>query len=371
MDAYREQNRKFTATGIRMMPVVCSWPRILCSVVALFISANILAARMPGLYGAVVDMPAGASQPQTQSFNEALSVVLVKVTGLPDAGSMRAALFPNAAAIVQQYSVQDDDTVRVDFDPDAVRAAVDRAGMPVWGDDRPLVAVWLAVDAGGGQRYIVSGGSSASADRAEEDIDLLRDSLTTMAEDVGLPVVIPLIDANDMARVSFSDLWGDFRDPVVEASARYGADAVLIGRSRSLDPEGQGVRWTLVAGNEQAMWQGNVWSGPAEAAIFLARRQATFADSAGRIRLLVTGIDSLDKYGQLTQYLNSLGLVDTVGVARLIADSVEFDLVVRGDAARLAQTLDSGRRLVRSTQQPGATATGRLPDLVYGWPEGP
>ena len=172
-----------------------------------------------------------------------------------------------------------------------------------------------------------------------------------------------------MSRVSFSDLWGDFRDPVINASQRYGAEAVLIGRSRSMSPDSQGVRWTLIAGGEQAAWQGNILSGPAEAAAFLSRRLATYADSAGALLVRVTGVDDLDKYGQLLKYFRSLNIVDSAGIARVNANSVEFELVVRGDVRRLAGVLDSSGLLVR-VQNPLSTAdSGRLPDMVYAWPE--
>ena len=331
-------------------------------------TGNALAATVSGLYGAVVDVNTGATAPARQNFDDALSWVLVKVTGLSDADSQaaRARLFPNSSGLVQRYSMQPDDRVQVEFDSVAIRKVLDGAGLPVWGANRPLVAVWLAVDSGGGQRYILSGGSGGERGEAEDE---LRLAVTDMADSRGLPVVLPLVDAQDLSRVSFSDLWGDFRDPVVNASQRYGAEAVLIGRSRSMSPDSQGVRWTLIAGGEQAAWQGNILSGPAEAAAFLSRRLATYADSAGTLLVRVTGIDDLDKYGQLLKYFRSLNIVDSAGVARVNANSVEFDLVVRGDVRRLAGVLDSSGLLVRVKNPLSTADSGRLPDMVYAWPE--
>ena len=326
------------------------------------------AASVSGLYGAVVELKKGASAPTRDNFNEALSWVLVKVTGLSEAESAaaRARLFPNASSLVQQYSLQPDDQVRVEFDPAAILRVLDGAGMPVWGNDRPLVAVWLAVDSGGGQRYILSGGSGRNAQAEEEDE--LRLAVEDMADSRGLPIVLPLVDAQDLSRASFSDLWGDFRDPVVQASQRYGAEAVLIGRSRSMSPDAQGVRWTLIAGDEQAAWQGSLVSGPAEAAAFLSRRLATYADSAGSLLVRVNGVDDLDKYGQIIKYFRSLNIVESAGVARVNANSVEFELVVRGDAGRLRGTLDSSRLIVPVKEPLNPEGTGRLPDMVYAWP---
>jgi hypothetical protein len=327
------------------------------------------AARVSGLYGAVVELQKGANEPSRDNFNEALSWVLVKVTGLSEAESSaaRARLFPNSSGLVQQYSLQADDQVKVEFDQAAVRKVLDAAGMPVWGTDRPLVAVWLAVDSGGGRRYVLSGGSGRGEQGDAEDE--LRLAVQDIAESRGLPIVLPLVDAQDLARVSFSDLWGDFRDPVVQASKRYGADIVLIGRSRSMSPDAQGVRWTLVTSDEQAAWQGNVLSGPAETATFLSRRLATYAASAGSLLVRVTGVDDLDKYGQLLQYFRSLNIVESAGVARVNANTVEFELVVRGDARRLSGTLNASGLIVPVNESLSTEGSGRLPDMVYAWPE--
>ena len=346
-------------------------------VLTLLLAANAGAARLEGLYAAVVDRPTGVSAPLQAAFAAALSEVLVKITGLSEAGNAptRASLFPNPGSIVQQYSMLADGQVRVEFDAEAVRRALDGAGLPMWGADRPLVAIWLAVDAGGGQRFILSDVSAAESantpQQSSEQLAELRDQLADAADERGLPVVFPLVDAQDLGRVSFADLWGDFREPVQQGSSRYGADVMLIGRTRSLNPAGQGVRWTLVTGDEEAAWQGDIASGPTEAAIFLSRRQATYADSAGALRVVVTGVATLETYGQLLRYFRSLSIVDDVSVARVDGDQVEFSLVARGDAARLSRELDAGRLLTRQ-QLPGVTTeTGRLPDLSYSWSQPP
>jgi hypothetical protein len=339
-------------------------------VLTVFGAGTATAARVDGLYAATVEEPSGALQ---AAFDEALSEVLVKVTGLPEAANpaTRRQLFPNTGSVVQQYSAQPDGQVRVDFDAVAVRQVLDRAGLPVWGADRPLIAVWVAVDGGGGQRFILSDASATNFDRlagAESGAGAeLRELLADVAAERGLPIVFPLLDAEDLGQVSFADLWGDFRAPVQDASRRYGADAVLIGRARGADPATQGVRWTLVTADEDAVWQGDMASGPAEAAAVLSRRLATYADSAGSLRVLVGGVDTLDTYGQLLRYFRSLNIVDDVSVARVDGNQMEFSLVARGDAARLSRELDTNRKLARQEQVALTVDSGRLPDLSYVW----
>ncbi|MCP4927763.1 MAG: DUF2066 domain-containing protein [Gammaproteobacteria bacterium] len=326
------------------------------------------AARVDNLYSATVSLPEKGAQPLDEAFERALGQVLVKLTGLPEAGrdAARAGLLPNSASLVQQYSRLPGNQLNAQFDAKAIRAALDSAGLPVWGVNRPLVAVWLAIDFGGAKRVILSDASGSPAGNSDE-IAVLRDGLVHSADARGLPVVLPLVDAEDLGGVSFADIWGNFQGPVMQASQRYGADAILIGRANSLDITDDQVRWTLTSGSEQASWRGDIAAGPGQAADYLAQRLATYADSADTLRVLVRNVDTLEKYGQLKNYLSALNIVEQAAVARVNADQLEFDLIVRGDVLRLERVLSRSRLLRPASSETDMLETGRLPDLVYAW----
>lgn len=329
-------------------------------------SNPVAGAQLPDLYAAEVDMPAGGSL--RGAFAAALGSVLLKVTGLPDAGTpaVRDQLFPEPDRLVSQYSLQADDRVWVEFDAGAVRRVLDAAGQPVWGAERPLVAIWYGVDSGRGEREILSSDSQGSGTDSER-LDELRTALLDAARERGLPVVLPLMDTEDLAQINFADLWGGFSEPLLTASRRYGAEAVLIGRARSYSPEDSRVRWTLVAGGEQSSWEGSAAAGPRQAAESLARQFATYAGSAGSLRLAVSNVSTLSDYGRLRNYLRSLGIIDGISVIRVVGDTVEFELNVRGDAGRLSRTLEADSRLSPAALPAGAATAGRVPGLVYRW----
>jgi hypothetical protein len=359
MNMLRENNAPAISTGLpSLMLALLSG---LC-----LLADTALAARVDNLYSATVSLSATAPQPLNDAFARALGQVLVKVTGLPEAGrdAARAGLLPDPASLVQQYSRLPDNQLSAQFDARAIRAALDLAGLPVWGENRPLVAIWLAVDSGGGQRVILSDGSASSA-RNVDKVDVLRVGLARAADERGLPVVLPLVDAEDLGSVSFADVWGNFRGPVLQASQRYGADAILMGRANSLDGDDDQIRWTLTSGSEQVSWRGDITTGPGQAADYLAQRLATYADSEDTLRVLVTNVDTLEKYGQLKNYLANLNIVEQATVARANADQLEFDLIVRGDVQRLESTLNRSRLLQPASSEADMLETGRLPDLVY------
>ena len=343
------------------------FPVALLVLVGVFATPVTQAARVNDLYSASVPLDSSSRDPLNDAFGRALGEVLVKVTAKPDIGAdaARVGLFPNPASLVQQYQRLPDQQLQASFDPRAVRAGLDGAGLPVWGEVRPLVSIWLAVDSGGGRRVLVAAGAGGAADN--EPADLARAELLAAADSRGLPVVVPLVDAQDLAVVNFADVWGDFPGPVLSASARYGADIALIGRARSMNPADDRTRWTLHSGNEKQTWTGDLASGPARAAEYLGQRLATFADASGALRLVVQNVDSLKKYGELRAYFASLNVVERATVGRVNGAEVEFELVVRGDAARLQREL-SGSSLLQPADIPALPAeSGRRPDLVYTW----
>jgi hypothetical protein len=99
------------------------------------------------------------------------------------------------------------------------------------------------------------------------------------------------------------------------------------------------VRWTLLLERERFDWDGDVASGPNELANFFAARLATSSGSSRRVLLEVAGIESLDDYGRISNYLSALDVIEDYSVNRVSDNNVIFSLSVRGDVERLARTI--------------------------------
>jgi len=338
-----------------------------CGLIALIVAAGCAfpatAARLTDLYSAEVDI----SSPQrdlNSAFADALADVVVKVTG-QRAAEVAASLpaLGDPASLVQQYRNIAPGRLSVGFDAVALRRALDAAGQPLWGEERPATLVWLAVDEGRGQRSILAAAEeNATAGGARNDpAATARALLLDSAAARGLPLVLPLVDGEDLQLVNFADLWGDFTEPVLEASRRYRADAVLIGRARGPDPETARVRWSLLTGDERIDWNGTVASGPDEAADLLAARLAAGPGAARALLVAVDGIDSLARYGSITRYLSALSNVDACEVVEVAGDRVLYNLRLRGDADQLMRVIALRRLLQPVESLPGAATA----DLYY------
>ena len=332
-------------TCIRLRPVLGS----LAALLLIVSNGPLQAANAPDdLYTAQVTVP---DADLAGVFQAALAAVVVRVSGSRAAASPAAlASFGDPAVLVQQYRATEPGVWEVGFDPVALRDRFDSAGIAVWGNERPVTLVWLAVDQGRGQREILAAAASASGGVApvtpgEDSLAGSREILQRVAAERGLPVLLPLMDSADLQAISFPDLWGDFSERVLDASARYRADAVLIGRARTPNPAAAQVRWTLLFAGERFNWTGPLSSGPDRAANLFAERLATPAGSLQSLSVAVKNVTSLDAYGSVYRYMSQLGPVERCEVTAVDGDRVLFKLQLRGDADQLLRIIALRRLL--------------------------
>lgn len=343
------------------------------------------------LYTAEAPLERDTAEGRNAAYADALSQVLSRVTGLaePLAAPEIAELFPDPARYVLQFRPGENGTLWVTFDGAAIERMLRSANVTVWGDDRPLTLVWLAVDWGQGEREIIAAGDVLEDGEAElaierdrlphdpspdaalprdpaeaaalprdpaRDAALLRERVQDAALRRGLPVAFPLLDAEDLGRVSFSDVWGGFDDRLLEASRRYGAGSVLVGRMRAYEPGSH--RWSWYFGDEQHEWTGEPEAVIAQLAESMAARFAIAGDaSLATFSLSVSGIDSVAAFGAVQSYLEGIDLLDELAVESVQGDSVVYRVSCHGGEERLRRVLEMSSLLEPApSYRPGGTA---------------
>lgn len=283
----------------------------------------------------VVDRSEEARQ---DGFKNALAQVLVRLTGSRGAPADPAVvpLLDSASDYVQQFGYMASGRLRVGFDGKALQTAAEAQGLSVWGTQRPATLVWLALDNGGGDRRLL-----AADDEGEDGRRVLEAAAAR-----GLPIILPLMDSEDRAAISFPDVWGGFDDKILAASERYGADAVLIGRA-SRGASGVYVRWKLRAGGLEDEWRGSLQDGVHRTTDAFARRFAVQSghDLGGDVTVRVEGIEDLAAYGDVYTYLESLTLVSHIAVETFTGNQVSFRLGLRGDPGQLERAVGLGNVL--------------------------
>ncbi len=290
-----------------------------------------------------VEVPFDRQDPDARSnaYKRAVGEVLVRVTGVENAAEAGEflALFPNPGRYVLQFRPGENDSLVVSLDGPAMERVLRQAGKPVWGSDRPLTLVWLAVDWGGGEREIVAADATLAATQSIDRNRLLRERVQAVAKRRGIPVLFPLVDTQDLESLSFSDIWGGFDDAVLEASRRYGARSVLVGRIRA--EEAFRDRWTYYFGDQERQWSGNPEMSVNELADLIASQFAYRGDApVETVDLTISGIDSIFAYGAVQRFLKNLSVIDSYRIDRADGDEILFRIQVQGGRDRLAAALE-------------------------------
>jgi len=315
------------------------WAMLLLALVA----SPVWAVEVASLYTAQVPLDQEEADPRARAYEMALAEVLLRVSGSELSGNaeMLELLFPDPASYVVQFRPGDDDTLWVSFDGEAIEKVLRRSGQTVWGSDRPLTLVWLAVDWGQGAREIIGADDSQRRRDAARSIDrnrLLRQRVLDIAERRGLPVVFPLLDTVDLQNISFSDIWGGFDEALIAASQRYQAVSILVGRIRATSS--QRNRWSYYFGAEERSWSGEPELVLGLVADLLANEFAISGDAAlESIRLTIAGIDSVEAYGAVQNLLSGIGLIENFAIAEVDGDRIRYRVDAIGGVDRLARAL--------------------------------
>jgi hypothetical protein len=138
-------------------------------------TSPVVAVEMAALYTAEVVVDDERYGSQAAAYREALEQVLLRVSGVELVSEPERVdlLFPEPAAFVVQFRSGADDTLAVSFDGEAIERVLRESGQTVWGTERPLTLVWLAVDWGQGEREII----------AADDPDRPTDEMRTIDRD--------------------------------------------------------------------------------------------------------------------------------------------------------------------------------------------
>jgi len=296
---------------------------------------------------------APTSGDMTAAQSQALGDVLVKVTGkrdiLTQPDVVKALAAP--ADFVQQYSYQDIGSVKflkANFNVAKVNALVGQSKFALLGPVRPQVAIWLVVDEG--ERRILP----------DQSGDGWSEALRAQTQAMGLPVSLPLMDLDDNMAVNATDVWGRFADPVLQASQRYGAEMVVLGK---LSPEGEAwsIDWGLYGSKPGAQagelteltkgsgsgTQAEVAKGFADAlAGWLVQQYGTrLSGVASSQTLVVEGLSEIDGMIQIQKLLQGMASVTKVAIGKLEGYKVTFNLSLQGDKAELVRGLQLESRL--------------------------
>lgn len=210
-----------------------------------------------GLYQVREPVSSQAPEERTQATQRALETLVIRLTGDPKAvqNPGLAPIQKDPQQIISQYGFEagPPEVLKVDFDPASTQAALRRAGLSLWGANRPTILSWWLNESTEGSSLVGDGQASAAP-------------LRRAAQHRGLPLRLPLADLSEQLVATAPNLEGADPAPLRDASDRYNADALLAVHARE-----EGGQW-------QAKWQ--LWLGDKkEAGSVEGADQAALADA--------------------------------------------------------------------------------------------
>jgi uncharacterized protein len=242
------------------------------------------------------------------------------------------------------------------FSEAEIRRLVVAAGLPLWTANRPRTIVWLVQD-DGERRDLLDAFAPAP----------ILEAMRQRARERALPLLFPDLTQHqfdaERSAVSVVTVWTHDWATLVEASAAYDADNVLVGRLSRTPTGGWVSDWRLLSAAVEDIMDEQLFMVEAplielagrdavdHVADDLFARFAVYPGDESVVRLEITGVLDLSSYGAVLQYLDELDFVDGVQVERVDRGRLQVALTTRADAGRLQEVLRFQGRLRPATPQ--------------------
>ncbi len=234
-------------------------------------------------------------------------------------------------------------SVSLYFEPRLIDDIISEAQMPLWGSNRPLTILWLAVE-DNFERHVIKENDS------EEDFTTLIHENSVRR---GVPTITPLMDLEDELLVSVSDIWGRFPSTINQASERYSSDSIIIGRINNVGQMWHG-KFTYLNQNTEFAFE--VTS--EEAARLVADMMDRLADllcnkycvveesgSKNEILMSVSEVNNFNEFKAAENYIESLSSIEKTEIVNIVQRSVVFKLTLRGQIESLIEGINLSQKM--------------------------
>lgn len=267
------------------------------------ISAAAMAENVAGLYQVREPVSGQGAEARTAATGKALDTLVLRLTGDPKAAQSPALaeLRKDPQQIINQVGSEagPPESVVVEFDPGSTDRALRKAGLALWGSNRPSILGWWLNDSVEGSSLVGDGQASAQP-------------LRRAAQHRGLPLRLPLADLQEQLVADAKQVESTDPAPLREAAKRYGADALLAVHAQEGDGKWQG-KWQLWLGDqrEQGTAEGADPAALADAVMLavssrLAPRYVTRPGASSQLQVQVQGMN-LQRYAELARVLEPYG----------------------------------------------------------------
>jgi len=341
--------------------------RLLNILLLLVVGFSVNAVEVTDLYQAKVVVISQSKNDRNIAIKEAMRSVLLKVGG--QQSILNNVKIKIALNNFQQYLVQfsfqqtiNKDYLLASFNEEKINQLFAQAELPLWGNLRPQVLLWL-IDEKGLNRKVIS----------ESSLSIYPQFIKQFSQQRGLPISLPLMDLTDLNNISTSDIWGRFVQPIKRASARYQAEAYVVIRlsNSSLLPStdklsedcdllcrqnGFVLDWRLYT-QEQSIekFHSKKYKGSNSQLLLthalnditqeIYQYYALNSDDSKQLIIDVANVNSMRRYVEICTFLENLSSVYSVSLVAAKGDIRRFKLHLLGSEKNLLSSLKLNKYL--------------------------
>ncbi|MFV8435879.1 DUF2066 domain-containing protein [Vibrio owensii] len=314
-----------------------------------WLSLPVYALTQVDIYRAEVAIDGEQKDGEELARQQGMQDVIVRATG--SQSSLSNPIIKKAVGSSSRYISQlgygqmdGQSSLKMLFNSGQIRSLLTQAQLPLWSPNRANILVWMVEEQGYDRTITWEHSDSTSA-------ATLRDA----AQARGLPITMPVGDFDDVTGVNVSDLWGDFVDPISQASQRYPVDAVLIVRV-----QGDKIRWTLydqspaqLSESKQSPRSGSASGANAIPAMvggiadYYAKKSAVVVSSKSSeaIDVKVLSVSSAMDFFELENSLTKLSSVAGAEIKRIQGNQVTLTIHLLASQQAFEQEVSSIRSL--------------------------
>lgn len=314
-----------------------------------WLSLPVYALTQVDIYRAEVAIDGEQKDGEELARQQGMQDVIVRATG--SQSSLSNPVIKKAVGSSSRYisqlgygQIDGQSSLKMLFNSGQIRSLLTQAQLPLWSPNRANILVWMVEEQGYDRTITWEHSDSTSA-------ATLRDA----AQARGLPITMPVGDFDDVTGVNVSDLWGDFVDPISQASQRYPVDAVLIVRV-----QGDKIRWTLydqspaqLSESKQSPRSGSASGANAIPAMvggiadYYAKKSAVVVSSKSSeaIYVKVLSVSSAMDFFELENSLTKLSSVAGAEIKRIQGNQVTLTIHLLASQQAFEQEVSSIRSL--------------------------
>jgi hypothetical protein len=348
------------------------------------------AAIVMGLYDAKVEVTEQTERAQKSAARDALSQVLIKVSGTRDIlehqDIKQTLRIASDFMRAYRFDLQEGTLFYLaSFDAQKIDTLIMEAGFPIWDSRRPDSLMWLAIEEPTSlQRSVLAEGSHG---------DLLN-LANQAAKSRGIKISFPLMDLDDLQQINLYDIWGRFSKSIELASQRYAPDIIMSARfyqrksqsaaemeindgAQLIDEEqiqpwladwllinnGSSESGQFSAGDSGELTQLLVELLADKLASQFAIDNKALSAIANKVQIKVINVESLAAYIEVARFLSSLTLVSKTTLINQWGSEATFELEVFGEEADLVNALLLDEKLSPKLDNFGQPGT----ELEFVW----